>query len=1094
MTRPADGELLAGPAPEHAVTARPGVGFVSLAATRYAFSQDGSMDLGQAYPSVLNHRIEAGWELRYVVLPEWYSSRDDGFAADAVAVDLVFTDGSRLHDWSPRDQHGIALEPAAQHAGKILQPDQWNLIRVSLDAVVGHTVAAVELRFADVRGEESLDPVHGWIDALEIIEVVAEPERPTERARTRQGSMSSSVLSRGNCVPAVAVPNGFVRGIPVTRADSMSWPYSWHSDNRDDNRPAIQAFATSHLPSPWMGERGAFQIMPGLANGAVAATPIDRALGFSHREETAYPHLYKVELDGGIRGEMTAADHTIVMRFSFPEGACEGVLVFDQIEGSGTLVLPDPDLRRPDSVVTAYTDDGGAGRPDRRPSPRAYLHAHIDRPVSGAEIVPRVGTSSSGSARGWVRVLLGADRTVVVRMATSFIGTAQAARNLVLDGAAASFDTVSERAGTAWDEWIGRVSLDDATAEQRAMMATALYRVGLFPSRAHENLGSRDEPRPAYASPFHPMAPSSPTRTGARIVAGELSVDHGFWDVYRTVWPLYALIDPERAARLLDGFVEHYRCSGWTSRWSAPGPIDSMTGTASDITFAHAVALGVPVRTGAPTGPADRRLDLWGAYLSALRNATVPSPDPKVGRKGLATSAFRGWVDTDVTEGLSWTLDGAINDLAVAVLAQELRERIEPSDPRQAELQTSVEYFTARAGSHATVFEPRTGFYLGRRADGSFRLGPGEYDPTTWGHDYAETTGWGTAFSAPHDGAGMAALHGGERSLARKIEALLGTPERGDDSVRGSYLGVIHEMLEARNQRFGQLALSNQPAHHIPFIPLFAARPDLAQDTVRTALERLFTGGEIGQGWPGDEDNGEMSAWWIFAVLGLYPLVPGSPGYVIVAPFVPRARVRVGTEAWLTIDAPGADRAYRYVQSVRIDGREWPSTYLPHQEIVHGATLSFVLADTPQRWGTAPSAQPPSLTSPGRRPSVLRDLSAEAQVHASAGPASAVFDDDATSPGLRCATGDVVTWEFDGPRAPDFLTVTAELPGRYAFGLEYWDGGSWVPHGSWVGDFAWERQTVPFLLESRRSRMWRWVAGTEVTLTQLELLVREERA
>lgn len=1097
-----------GPTPEHAATSMAMAGLVSQHAVGYAAGATGSANLEPYVDDVLGVRVVPGLELVYAVLPEWNdgcADVRDAFGADAVALDLTFADGGRLRDLGVRDQYGVPLDPLAQHTACTLQPDQWNLIRVPLDAAVGRVISGIELRFTMQGTGTDEAPIRtGWLDAIAVRTRTPLPDRPCERVRTRQGTMSTQVISRGNTVPAVGLPNGFVSAIPVTRADSYAWPYGWHADNRHDNRPAIQAFASSHLPSPWLGERGAFQVMPALASDTVPATPADRALGFDHEHETGQPHRYDVALDGGIDAELTAAEHTTLMRFRFPVGHVEAVLVFDQIEGTGVLDLPTADPARPDAIVTAFTDDAlgdglGTGR-DR--FLRSFLHAHVDRPVLAAGMLP-VGPDESlvretdrSAARGWVRVGLGPDRTVTVRMATSFISIEQAARNLVLDGAQEPFDDVAERAGAAWDDWIGRVTIDGASDEQQHQLATCLYRIGLYPARAHENLGSADQPAPHYASPFRPGGEASAARTGSRVVAGELSVNHGFWDVYRTAWPMYTLLDPGLASRLLDGFAEHFRDGGWTSRWSAPGPVDSMTGTSNDIVFAHAVAVGVPVRldVAEPNAPQDRRLDLWAAYESAVRNATVPSPSPLVGRKGLETSLFRGWVDTRVPEGACWTIDGSINDLAVAVLSRALLSRLSDDHPRRDELETADRYFTARAGSHRAVFDESVGFYQGRDARGEFRVDQQDYDPRIWGFDYTETTGWGTAFATPHDGTGLASLHGGREAMAAKLQELLDTPERGGEAVRGSYPTVIHEITEARNQRLGMLALSNQPAHHIPYMALFAGRPDLTQDLVRTATERLFTGGEIGQGWPGDEDNGELSAWWLFATLGLYPLVPGSGGYVLTAPAVPRAQVRLGVDTVLTIEAPAADRAHRYIRGVEIDGEPWSSTYVPHDVIARGATIRVDLATEPQPWGAQPEDEPPSLTPRGRHPAALRDLTAARRGASSdAGDAARVLDDDSSTRPLALGPQQVVVIDLDAPAAPAFVTVTPLVAGDYAWRVECELDGAWQVVDRRRERFPWPRQTRPFQLTAPPSATrWRFVAVSRIGLAQLELLVVDD--
>ena len=1098
-TRPVEVRLGPGPSAEHALTARPGVGLVSLQAIEYVASDDGVADLGALVPGLVGHVIGPGEELQYAVLPEWLDEpgAPHGFASDAIALDLRFADGARLSELDAVDQYGVALSPIAQHDGCVLQPDQWNLVRVRLDAMAGARVEGVELRFVRTLPPESVVTPAGWIDAVRITARPAPPSRPAERVRTRQGTMSSRVLSRGNSVPAVTLPHGFVSGIPVTRASDYEWPYSWHHDNREDNRPAIEAFATSHIASPWLGERGAFQIMPMRPSGPTLATPDARALGFDHASELDHPHRYRVELDGGITAELTSTEHTVLARFRYPRGTPDAVLVFDQIEGTGAIRLPDPDPSATRTSVRAYTDDalGDGQGTGRIRFPRAFLYADIDGGLLASGMLPeapgepRVRGTDRSRARGWVRVALDDHAAVTVRLATSFIGTEQARRNLELDDALRPFDEVAASSAAAWDAWLDRIEVDGATEEQRAQLATCLYRVGRFPRRAHENIASAARPEPRYASPWEADGEWTSDRTGSRVVRGELSTEHGFWDVYRTAWPLQVLLDPEEASRLLDGFVEHFRSGGWTSRWSAPGPVDSMTGTSVDTVLAQAVDAGIPVRTDPSDG--DDRLDLWSAYDSALRNATVPSASPLVGRKGLSTSQFRGWVDTSIPEGLGWTIDGSLNDLAVASLAHSLLERTPPEHERREELETNHAYFTARAGWHALVFDRRIGFYQGRHADGTFRCSPAEYDPTVWGVDYTETNGWGTAFSAPHDGAGLATLHGGPDALAARLERLLATPERGGETVRGSYPTVIHEITEARNQRLGMLALSNQPAHHIPYMALFAGRPDLAQDVVRTAAERLFTGGDLGQGWPGDEDNGEMSAWWIFAAIGLYPLIPGRAGYVLTAPLFPRVRLRLGADAVLVIDAPLADRAHRYVQAVEIDGREWAGSYVPHSRLANGAVITIHLATTPQLWGTEDEARPPSLTRPGELPTVLRDVTARRRDLIAPRDASAAFDDDSSSGALFLESSESVTVQLDAPAAPEFLTLTPVVPGTYAWRLECRTDGQWVTVDERREDFRWDRQTRAFALRSPIAEAWRLTAITRVQVAQLELLVRE---
>lgn len=274
------------------------------------------------------------------------------------------------------------------------------------------------------------------------------------------------------------------------------------------------------------------------------------------------------------------------------------------------------------------------------------------------------------------------------------------------------------------------------------------------------------------------------------------------------------------------------------------------------------------------------------------------------------------------------------------------------------------------------MFHRELGFFLGRDADGSWRVSEADFDPAEWGHDYTETNAWGTAFTAPHDGTGLAALHGGEAGLGAALEMFFATPETADPSLVGSYGVVIHEMSEARDVRMGMLGLSNQPAHHIPLTYCFAGRHDDAHRIVVEARDRLFVGSELGQGYPGDEDNGEMSAWYLFAVLGLYTLVPGTGELVLTPPLLPRVVLHPeGRAHALEITAQNAGAPY--VREVRVDGERWDRIALPASVVATARSIAFVLSHEPTGW--AADTRPTSASAPVRdgglgvdRP--LRDL------------------------------------------------------------------------------------------------------------------------
>jgi predicted alpha-1,2-mannosidase len=302
---------------------------------------------------------------------------------------------------------------------------------------------------------------------------------------------------------------------------------------------------------------------------------------------------------------------------------------------------------------------------------------------------------------------------------------------------------------------------------------------------------------------------------------------------------------------------------------------------------------------------------------------------------------------------MSWTLDAAINDWSISVMASTLADRARSAGAAAdvERYEAEAEWFARRSLLYRTVFDRDRGFFIGRTADGQWRVGD-DFDPADWGDDYTETNAWGTMFTVPHDGAGLVELHGGEAGFVSAIERFFATRETGNSSHSGSYGFAIHEMTEARDIRMGMLGLSNQPAHHIPFFPMFAGRHDEAHRIVRECLERLFVGSDLGQGYPGDEDNGELSAWYIFATIGLYPLAPATGSYVLVPPSVSRTELRQPDAAVTVIERmPGSTGPY--VESVSVDGEPWESISIPHKLVASGVHIAFTLSDTPTGWAAA---------------------------------------------------------------------------------------------------------------------------------------------
>ncbi|MEU3627496.1 alpha-1 2-mannosidase [Amycolatopsis coloradensis] len=1012
--QPVDPALRVGTGPRSSPTAKPGVGFTGGHALRYENSLRAT--LFEVDVEVTGHT-----ELSYVVFPEAEADAVPSYRSTFVALDVEFTDGT-----------AAGFSAAEQGLDKTLYVDQWNPVRRRLGEFAGRRIARIVLVSEPPDGEST-----GWLDDVRITERAVEIREPVDHVRTTRGTHSSDKFSRGNNFPATAVPHGFNFWTPVTDAGVTNWLYSYHRHNDAANRPALQAFALSHQPSPWMGDRHTFQVMPG--TGPVEADRVRRALAFSHDDEIDRPYHYGVRFASGVTADIAPSDHAAIMRFTFPGE--RGWLLFDNARNRGGLRLD-----AANGVLTGHTWVRSRLSAGAR---RMFVHAAFDVPAErGGKIRRPVWRTVTG-------FLEFAAPQVTMRIATSLISLTQAKRNLDLeipDGT--SFEQVRDKARDAWSEVLGRVEIEGATEDQRDTFYSNLYRLFLYPNSAHEDTPTGVR----HASPVvRRLRPSTRTRTGAKIADGEMYVNNGFWDTYRTTWPAYALLTPARCGRMIDGFVRQYREGGWISRWSSPGYANLMTGTSSDVAFADAYLKGV------------RGFDVEGAYEAALKNATVTPPGQSVGRKGLHESIFLGFTPTSVHEGLSWALEGCINDFGLANLAEALGRRDDAA------------YFRQRSQQYANHFDPRIGFFQGRNRDGSRHFAAEGYDPEAWGGDFTETNSWNTVFSVPHDAAGLAALHGGTEALESRLDTFFATPETGRKP--GSYGGLIHEMTEARDVRMGQYGHSNQPSHHIPYIYNYAGAPSKTQRIVREVLRRLYVGGDLGQGYPGDEDNGEMSAWYVFGALGFYPLAMGSPEYAIGAPLFTKATVHLENGKDLVVKAPGNTEATVYVHGLTIDGRPHRSSTLPHSTLADGAVLEFTMGEKPSDWGRSPAG--PSDPCP------LTDITAGT---------SALFDDTTRTQVTFPGGEPVVDFPVeDTSREVVMYTLTS--------GSRRGDPRSWVLEGSddgerWVlldqreGEtFRWRRQTRPFALAepSRHARYRLRITSStarRVTLAQGELLAR----
>ncbi|MGH8853569.1 MAG: glycoside hydrolase domain-containing protein, partial [Telluria sp.] len=591
-----------GEGPERPYAAKPRVGYSGTRALRYL--ADGSGGRLQLFP--VDILIGADTSLSWKVLPEIVGGKPD--ASTGISLDLVLDDGRRISSLALRDNHGVALGAVAQGQSKTLYPQQWAHKAIRLGELKGRRIKAIELELQPAGGTGA----SGWIDDIAIGEQARSvATRPSDYVLTTRGTQANGTFSRGNNIPATAMPHGFNFWTPVTDAGTLGWLYRWSEQNGADNRPRLQALSLSHQPSPWMGDRQTFQVMPSNAQGCPEADRARRALPFSHERELARAHTYRVDFDNGIRAEIAPSERAAVFRFRFPRDG-DANLLFDNVDQRGGLTLD-----AATQTLRGYTDTRSGLS---NGSARMFVFARFDQRWRDSGLI------ETGRPTGYVKFSAD-DGEVRMRIATSLISVEQAQRNLDLEIGDAGFDTVRERAQAAWDAELGRVKVQGASDDQLATIYSNLYRLFLYPNVAHENVGSVKQPDWRHADQSSWSEKNSggdALRTATPVRAGKTYVNNGFWDTFRTTWPAYALFAPQRAGEMIDGFLQQYREGGWVARWSSPGYADLMVGTSSDVAFADAWLKGV------------RGFDAHQAYEAALKNATAVPPVSNVGRKGLA--------------------------------------------------------------------------------------------------------------------------------------------------------------------------------------------------------------------------------------------------------------------------------------------------------------------------------------------------------------------------------------------------------------------------------------------------------------------------
>ena len=666
-------------------------------------------------------------------------------------------------------------------------------------------------------------------------------ENPEEYVSTLVGSLSEHSFSTGNTYPATATPWGMNFWTPVTGKMGDGWAY------RYDHR-WIRGFKQTHQPSPWINDYGQFAIMPVREVDRVDQN--GRASWFSHKSETAKPYYYQVYLaDHDIKVELSPTDRAASFLFTFPASENAGVIIDAYDNGSFIKVLPEQ------QAVVGYTTKNCGGVPENF---RNWFVVQFDKPLENIMVYdsPSKGLGEALEFEGEHALAVVGFRTrrgekVNVRTASSFISLDQAWRNLEEIGDR-SFDEVRDEAKDKWNKVLSRIQVAGGSEDQYRTFYSCLYRSTLFPRKFYE-IGS--DGKPYHYSPYN-----------GEVCDGYLYTDTGFWDTFRALFPLLNLVYPSVNKEIQMGLANIARENAFLPEWASPGHRGCMVGNNSASVVADAVLKGIT--------PEEDWQVLYDCIVHGTEN--VHPEVSSSGRLGHEYYNSIGYIPCNVgiNESVARTLEYAYNDWCILQMAKKMGRP-----------QEELDKWEARSQNWKNVFDPSHNLMRGRNLDGSFQE---PFSPYKWGGAFTEGNAWHYTWSVFHDVEGLMDAMGGREEFVQMLDSVFVVPPIYDDSYYGYR---IHEITEMQVADMGNYAHGNQPAQHMIYLYDWADEQEKTRKWTREVMDRLYSAAP--DGYCGDEDNGQTSAWYVFSALGFYPVCPGSGVYAVGAPLFDNAVINL---------------------------------------------------------------------------------------------------------------------------------------------------------------------------------------------------------
>lgn len=697
---------------------------------------------------------------------------------------------------------------------------------------------------------------------------------------------------KGKTFPGATVPYGMVQLSPDNGRSGWDWIAGYfYPDN------IIAGFSHTHLSGTGAGDLYDISFMPltrpykfqevegGPSGGAIVST-------FSHEQESASPGYYQVLLDDyNIQVELTADLRSGYQRYTYSGDNITGIVKLDL----GYSRNWDETLATHIDIIDEQTIAGYRKSTGWAPDQSVYFYTRFSHPFTH-KVVTVDGKMASGTKYSGTAVSaefefgLGQSKVVEVRTAISSVSQENARKNLVAENIHKTFEQTRDEAKQVWQQELSKVVVkaDDDNLRQ---FYTAMYHASLAP-RVFSDVDGR------YKGPDGNIHTSS----GFAEKANPRYEFFSLWDTFRALHPWKTITNPVRSTHMMTSIMDHYRVAGRLPVWNFQGnETDMMMGYHS-----------VPVLVDAyKKGLLDE--DPESVLNAALHSATQQE-------FGLASYQTLGFVPYDERKwNVSLTLEYAFDDWAIAALAKDLNK------------EDLYQQFSDRAQQYRKHFDPQTGFMRALNRQGEFRepFDQNAYHP----EDYCEANAWQYNFFVPHDVNGMIALMGGKDAFSEKLNAMFDATQ------------TVDELPEWISGYIGQYVHGNEPSHHVPYLYQYVGQAHKTQKLVRQIMHELYT--TQPNGLAGNEDAGQMSAWYLFSALGFYPVNPVSGQYVLGSPEVDRAEIKLENGQSFTIQAQNQSEKNVYVSSISLNGKPLERNYITHDEMMAGGELIFSMSPTP---------------------------------------------------------------------------------------------------------------------------------------------------